>query len=478
MADELFFLLRPEFPAPTPMYGRRPVGEGTGDIESLFSHFLSLAHDHRLTPKKVIDLVLPEVLAKLPRFEGTRLGWGWDKHAGKEMIGSGHVAERWSSILSSATGQTGLQLATLGPLAAHVYGDMTTDQDRVCHQCLTDDEAQGRLPYGRLLWRMKCVTCCPTHRCALVTPVCGRPADTTKRQFLRVKLSGVCSDCGSIGHRCNSVGHSIASSDEVWRAEQCRRMIAAFPAIEASDPTQLPLRIKEYCAAPGALTSLAIRSGATISVLSRWLKEPVARLSFDQILDICGTEGLELSALLQGRIEKTDLGGTPVSPKRTRRVVRPADHVAIKSALKAAIETGDSVTLVAERLRVDIATLAQHADLYNEVRKATRNRKAASDTARQDAAIAKAEAAALKLLRDGRRLTPRNAKGEGAYFYPSTVEWAVLALIRIGLGDRSVRHPASAARMSEAFLCKIEAAARRVRVAFGETQEKLQLGYQ
>ena len=68
MADELFFLLRPESPAPTPMYGRRPVGEGTGDIESLFSHFLSLAHDHRLAPKKVIDLVLPEVLAKLPRF--------------------------------------------------------------------------------------------------------------------------------------------------------------------------------------------------------------------------------------------------------------------------------------------------------------------------------------------------------------------------------------------------------------------------
>jgi len=477
MSDDSFPLKFFDLPKPTLMYGRRPIGEGTGDVESLFSHFLSLSQEHRLAPKKVIDLMLPEVLAKLPQFEGTRLGWGWDKYAGKEMIGSGHVAERWATILSTATGQTGLQFATLVPLASHVYGDMTTDQDRVCHQCLGDDEAQGRLPYGRLLWRMKCVTCCPTHRCALVAPVCGRPPDTTKRQFLRVKRSGVCSSCGSIGHRCNPVGLSIAEADEVWRAEQCRRMIAAFPAIQNSDPTQLPLRIKEYCAAPGALTSLAIRSGATISVLSRWLKEPAARLSFDQILDICGTESLELSALLQGRIEKTDLGGTPVFPKRTRRVVRPADHAAIKSALKAAIESGDSVTMVAESLRVDIATLAQHADHYNEVRKATRNRKAASDTARQDAAIAKAEAAAIKLLRDGRRLTPRNAKGEGAYFYPSTVEWAVLALIRIGLGDRSVRHPTSAARMSEAFLCKIEAAARRVRAAFGETQEKLQLDY-
>jgi hypothetical protein len=116
-------------------------------------------------------------------------------------------------------------------------------------------------------------------------------------------------------------------------------------------------------------------------------------------------------------------------------------------------------------------------DLYNEVRKATRNRKAASDTARQDAAIAKAEAVAIKLLRDGRRLTPRNAKSKGAYFYPSAVEWTVLAMIRIGLGDRSVRHPTSEVRMSEALLSKIEAAARRVRAVFGETQAKLQLDY-
>ena len=83
----------------------------------------------------------------------------------------------------------------------------------------------------------------------------------------------------------------------------------------------------------------------------------------------------------------------------------------------------------------------------------------------------------LKLLRAGRLLTRCNAKGEGAYFFPSAVEWKVLALIRSGLGDRSVRHPTPAVRMGEAFLCKIEAAARRIRAAFGETQEKLLLDY-
>ena len=459
------------------MYGRRPRGEGSGDVESLFSHFLGLAFDHRFTPKKVVDLVLPEVLAQIPRFQRTRLGWGWDKYAGKEMIGSGHVADMWTTILGSATGQAGLKVATLVPLSAHAYGDMTTDEERFCVQCLAEDDAQGHLPYGRLLWRMSCVTCCPIHRCTLVKPVCGRPPDSTKRQFLRVKLSGVCNQCGSIGHRCNTTAPATARSDEVWRAEQCRRMIAAFPAIQTSDPAQMPQRIREYCSSPGAMTSLAIRSGATISVLSRWTKQPGVRLSFDQILDICGTEGLDLSALLQGRLERTDLTGTPVSPKRTRRVVRPADHAAIKSALKVAITTGVSVTEVAERLRVDIATLAQHSELYSAVRKSTRDRKAAADAARHEEAIAKAEAVAMKLLKDGRRLTPRNAKGEGAYFYPSAVEWTVLALIRIGLGDRSVMYPTAAIRMSEVFLSKIEAAARRVRAAFGETQEKLQLDY-
>ena len=53
----------------------------------------------------------------------------------------------------------------------------------------------------------------------------------------------------------------------------------------------------------------------------------------------------------------------------------------------------------------------------------------------------------------------------------------MLALIRIGLADRSVRHPTSAVRMSEVFLSKIEATSRRVRAAFGETQAKLLLDY-
>jgi len=39
-----------------------------------------------------------------------------------------------------------------------------------------------------------------------------------------------------------------------------------------------------------------------------------ARLPFDQIIDICGTAGLDLSALLQGRIEISDQMACPWRP--------------------------------------------------------------------------------------------------------------------------------------------------------------------
>ena len=153
------------------------------------------------------------------------------------------------------------------------------------------------------------------------------------------------------------------------------------------------------------------------------------------------------------------------------------DHDHVRSALTEAIESGESVTQVAERLRVDVSTLAQHKSLYEQVRRATRERKAAVDRARQDAAIASAEAVAVKLVEGNVRLTHRNALRAGSRSYPSDAAAAVLAMIRIGLGDRAVRYPAMAARMGEPFLKKIELAVQRVGAAAGVPQERLPLQY-
>ncbi|MCK6422830.1 MAG: hypothetical protein L6Q73_18250 [Aquabacterium sp.] len=187
-----------------------------------------------------------------------------------------------------------------------------------------------------------------------------------------------------------SMQAELASEDEVWRVEQSRQLIAALPAIAASELRPVPQSMKSYCDEPGSLTSLALRSGAAISVLSRWMNEPTARLSFDQLLDICGVERLDLAALLLGRLEKSHPGKAAVERVRTKRRLVRVDHDRVRAALTEAIQSGESVTRIAERLRVDVATLAQLKELYDKVRRETRERRAAAISARQDAVIASA----------------------------------------------------------------------------------------
>jgi transposase-like protein len=146
-------------------------------------------------------------------------------------------------------------------------------------------------------------------------------------------------------------------------------------------------------------------------------------------------------------------------------------------ALKEAFQSGESVTQVAERLSVDISTLAQHKALYGQVRRATRERKASAECARQDAAIASAEAVAVKLVRGNARPTHRNARRAGSTNYASDTAAAVLATIWIGLGDRSVRYPTMAARMGEPFRKKIELPVQRFGALAGVPQKRLPLQY-
>jgi hypothetical protein len=120
-----------------------------------------------------------------------------------------------------------------------------------------------------------------------------------------------------------------------------------------------------------------------------------------------GTESIDLAELLQGRLVVVNQGAS-IAPRRKKRTARAADHAPIRSALRSAVAEGESVTVVAERLCVDIRTLAQHADLYDVARQATRDRKPAANAVRQNEVTAEAQAIAKKLLAVG---LPRKHKG-------------------------------------------------------------------
>jgi hypothetical protein len=134
------------------------------------------------------------------------------------------------------------------------------------------------------------------------------------------------------------------------------------------------------------------------------------------------------------------------------------------------------VTQVASELCVDVGTLAKHRDLYIPVREASARRKAQDEEARHLAAIHKVEVIARNLAKRGKRLTPRNALHEGSScFAPSSVDSTVFSVLRMALGDRSARCPATALRLGPRYLQRISEAAGRLRPEIGEAQMCLPL---
>lgn len=462
----------------TPLYGIRPRGAGSGDVESLFSHLLSLSFAHKLAPRQIVSHVLPGVEERLGAFPtGPRhqVGWAWDRHAGKEMVGMHRAAARWVGVMEAASGLKDLRFSTLLPLELLTTGNLVTNEERVCTDCLDADQVDGGMPYGRLLWRMRSVTCCPLHRKRLLLPVCGRKGWTGVSVYGRIKLSGVCGSCGSIGHACRRNASEEASAEEVWRAEQCLRVLAALPSVEQAGTAPVRAAVRALCTERGAVSNLAFRAGAPKSVLTQWLKHEDWRLSFDQLLDICAVEELDLAELLQGRLLASP-GAAGLQPSRVRRRRDPVDHDAIRSALAQALTEERSVTDVAKALHVDLATLAKHRDLYLPVREATARRNAEAEEARHLAAIQKVETMACNLAKRGKRLTHRNALREGSYrFAPSSVESVVLSVMRTALGDRGARGPATAAKLGPRYLQRISEAAGRLRPEIGEAQIPLPL---
>lgn len=467
----------PVVPA-TPMYGIPPRGAGTGEVESLFSHLLSLSFEQHLAPRQVVSHVLPGVEERLGVLAMTarhQVGWAWDKHAGKEMVGMHQSAARWVRVIEAATGLTELRFSTLLPLGLLTTGNLITGEERVCIDCLAADGAVGQMPYGRLLWRMRPVTCCPLHRKRLLAPACGRTGQAAAADYGRIKLSGVCGSCGSIGYGCRKEEPGEAGPDEVWRAEQCLRVLAALPSIEQAGPAPVRAAVRALCAERGAVSGLAFRAGAPKSVLTQWLKHEEWRLNFEQLLDICAVEELDLAELLQGRLVPS-AGAAGLAPSRVRRRRDPVDHEAVRSALAQALTDERSVTDVAKALHVDLATLAKHRDLYVPVREATSRRNAAAEEARHLAAIQKVETMACNLAKRGKRLTHRNALREGSNrFAPSSVESVVLSVMRTALGDRRAKGPATAAKLGPRYLQRISEAAGRLRPEIGEAQIPLPL---
>ena len=474
MSDGTYFLSKPHGWRPTLLYGVPPQGLGTADVESLHSYVLALSHAHGLTPNTVVRSVLPS----LPQSQemGINLGWGWDKHRASALVGVGEVPGRFAATLAAATGRTELKLCTLGSLSRHICGQGLVDEDeRVCIDCLTADLAANRLPYGRLLWRLGAVTCCPIHRRPLVLAKCRRAPLQKAEQFGRRKLAGSCGSCGSIGYRCVPADDAVATTYEVWKAQQCAQMIADMPQIDQSNPLLMKDMIQAYCSRANGIVHFAERVGAPKSQVSRWLSNPTARFALAQMLDIAANEGFSLSRLLVADLTRT-ADPDSAGPMRPRRPTKRLNHFVLECRLKAAVAGGETIQTVASDLKVDASTIARHASLYAVLRDRARVRADEERFNRHLQAVGQAEAMLVKLVSMGKTPNLRNAGAlTGETWYASQLRSIAFTLMRINLGNTRLSRPSKAENLGTEFAAVLAAAVERLKAGTAMHQTQLPL---
>ena len=231
MDDDLFFLRPLEVAKTTSFYGIRPVGLSTGLTESLHSYLLTLAHAHRLPLRTLLPHALPE-LAGTPNQYKVLFS-----RRGGHLVGVLDVAADWCQALGKATGVINLYLATMLPLRHLVCSaGLISNDARFCVQCCREDIAEHGQSYGRLLWRLTSVRCCPKHQLRLQEGYCCA-GQRRVRDPSAVALFGVCGDCRSIGYRCLDKLPDPASLEEVGTARDCLEILDA-----AADLSEVSLK--------------------------------------------------------------------------------------------------------------------------------------------------------------------------------------------------------------------------------------------
>lgn len=472
MQPGTFFMAPIQARTTSVLYGIEPQGTGTGDVESLHSYLLTLAHAHSMSANTLVRGVLP--LASRLTGNDIVMSWGWDKDRGATLLGATEFAARMSGLLAAASGRETVRWTTLSPTIRHVCGQaLVAGSERVCLECLQEDLADGRLPYGRLLWRLEAVQCCPRHLLKLTHARCGKAEGRRQQQFGRRKLGGSCGVCGALAYGCASATSVSPTPNELWRAQQCAAMLEALPQVAAADPLVMKDAIGAYCARTDGPVKLAQRIDVPKSSISRWLNKPAPRISLAVLLDIAASEGFSLAKMLQGDLARVSRPAG-VEPTRARRPTKRLNHFLVESALKAAIAEERSIQDVAGELQVDPSTLARHEVLYSRLRDRSRERNRERQTAAHKSAVAQAEDVLVSLVRSGQTPSLRNASAlTGQPWRPSQMRAIALQTLRMQLGGRHLRSFCKASNVSDAFHELVASAAERMRLSVADPQQSL-----
>lgn len=446
---------------PTPLYGLKLLRTAQGDPESLFSYMLRLALAHRVTPNHLFHKF---ILWRHHSRTGFRMRLGSLLDDGIRLLGPTAAAKRFCDEFTELTGVQGMESGTALPLSQFcALQEFTTPSNRVCLACIREDLATVGKTFGRLLWRITCVECCPIHEDRLVDVRGCTSAQATCKGAKPMKLYGVCPSCASIGYQCLTCTEK-GTPEELATAKLCRELLVAAPTLPSTSQDSKTAFREHVSKMPGGYAEVARKVDVNKSIIARWLNDPEARMTLPVIIRI--SKVLDVTAVQFARGELDQAGGDSANlSTRKKRVLRRHDQAALKSALKDALASDtETVEDVLRKCRVDYRCLRRvEPEMHGELVRRRKAQRAELRRQRWEIAYQRAEAMAMTFRALGRKATLGAASAlDNSNWKPNRLHSRVLYALAFGDVERAIRRsfmPHEIAERCRAYVREQEASA-------------------
>jgi hypothetical protein len=304
-----------EAPPRSRLYGLKPIGIGTAEVESLTGYINRLADAHLVTATRLLKHeLLPRVREEKSLDEGQiAIGEVWLRRytidsMGRRINGLSLTTERWIKALESLTGQSKLRFLTLLDWKGALFNQkLLSAFPRWCPACFEDWRSAGQPIYEPLIWRLYPVTICLKHQRRLQSQCerCFRQAMT----FSARSRPGYCSTCGHwMGASSHNEKHSAKglSQEELewqnWVASNLGELLAASPTLASPPPKNAIARFIAHNLAmrPGVTpTAFGRELGVGHSVIGVWLRDEYT-MHIESLLKICSRLGVSLLQAITG----------------------------------------------------------------------------------------------------------------------------------------------------------------------------------
>lgn len=274
----------PLLPPRSRLYCLEPIGLGTPMVESLSGYVARLAEAHSTSTALLFGwelaphLQIPTVQKKLFGSPKSRILATSFRSVSGAMNGIGVTAQRWIDALEATT-----MRRDLSPLTMTVWSEVFSHRHLLhrthawCAACYEEQRSSSRAVYDLLLWKLKIITACITHRRKLRFNCnhCGSHV----YHLASHSRPGHCSNCRKwLGVKPSSyiLRSERLSNDELERGFQLftltGEIIAAAPRLVRKPSKQAIAESTSYCVelAGGRILPLSNKHNFPKQTLGNW----------------------------------------------------------------------------------------------------------------------------------------------------------------------------------------------------------------